>query len=340
MSNWYLQNGKESDVVISSKVEFARNLKDFPFLTKTNESQEIEIIKKVENVLMQIGYSLKMIKIQNLDEVTKMSLLEKNIISSKFIFNNIKNKAILINDEENICIMINEEDHLKIQVITSGFDIENAMNLAIELDEKIGELLNIAVHEKYGYLTVSPTNIGTGLKASIIAHLSGLTKTGNIVKILEVVRNLGMNIKEVDSEDRNEYGDIYQIYNKQTLGVSEKEIIKNIKVITEKIIEQERVARNILSKDSVELEDIVYRSYGILYNCKKISYKECKKLLSNVKLGVDLGIIKELTDFKVKELELYTKPANLQKRLGKKIDEYELEIKRAETIRQIIDNNK
>ena len=266
-----------------------------------------------------------------------MSLLEKHLVSPNFVINKEDTGAMLINDDENISVMINEEDHLRIQVMTSGLDIENLMNFSTELDEKIGKVLPYAYHEKYGFLTSCPTNVGTALRASVMVHLPGLEKTGNINKILEVINNFGMNIRGIYGEGSKVAANMYQISNKQTLGISENEIVKNLKLITEKIIEQERLARKILARDSIELEDKVYRAYGILTNAKKISSEEARDLLSEVKLGTDLGIIQELTDLKVKKLELYTKPANLQKYLGKQIDSYERDIKRAEVIKQIVE---
>ena len=339
MINWYMQSGKESDVVISSRIRLARNLREYPFFTKITKEQQIEIINGIKDNLLSIGYGLKLIKLSDIDDITKISLVEKHLISPDFIKENESTKAILINDEENICIMINEEDHLRIQVFSSGLDIENAMNLAVELDEKLQQIFNIAVDERYGFLTSCPTNVGTGLKASIMVHLPALSKTGNIRKILEVINNFGMNIRGTYGEGSDSKGDIYQISNKQSIGISEKEIIKNIKLITEKIIEQERLARKYLSKEEVDLEDRVYRSFGILTNCKKISCDESMKLLSDVKLGTDLGIIKELTDLKVMKLMINTKPANLQKIYGKKFDTYERDIKRAEMIKQIVNEN-
>ena len=169
-----------------------------------------------------------------------------------------------------------------------------------------------------------------------MVHLPGLARTGNIRKILEVINNFGMNIRGIYGEGSKAGGDMYQVSNKQTLGISEAEIVKNLKLITEKIIEQERLARKILARDNIELDDRVYRAYGTLTNAKKISSIEARDLLSEVKLGTDLGIIKELDDLKIKKLELYTKPANLQKYLGKQIESYERDIRRAEVIKQIV----
>lgn len=336
MLNWYLQNGKESDVVVSSRIRLARNLSNFPFVTKQTKETRNKLEEIIKEIVPSLGYGLKFVKLQDMDEITKMSLLEKHLVSPNFVMNKEDTGSMLINDDENISIMVNEEDHLRIQVITSGLDIENLMNFSIELDEKIGKLLPYAYHEKYGFLTSCPTNVGTALRASVMVHLPGLEKTGNINKILEVINNFGMNIRGIYGEGSKVAANMYQISNKQTLGISENEIVKNLKLITEKIIEQERLARKILARDSIELEDKVYRAYGVLTNAKKISSEEARDLLSEVKLGTDLGIIQELTDLKVKKLELYTKPANLQKYLGKQIDSYERDIKRAEVIKQII----
>lgn len=333
--NWYLQSGNDSDVARSTRIRFARNLNDFKFnLQKKEEIEQLESVVK-EN-LFAIGYGLRFFKLKDMDDITKMSLVEKNLISPEFILNKNETGSILINDEENICIMIGEKDHLRIQVFSSGLDLVNTLNLAIELDEKIDEVLHYSKSKKYGYLTSCPSNVGTGLRASVMVHLPALTKTGNTKIVLEAVSNFGINIRGVYGENSATSGDMYQISNKQTLGITEKEIIENMQVIVEKIIKQERKARKILADKSLDLEDEIYRNYGILSNCKKISSEETRILLSDIKLGVDLGILKELTDSKVQKMYLYSKPANLQKYLGQQYETIERDIKRAEMIKQII----
>ena len=333
--NWYLQSGNDSDVARSTRIRFARNLNDFKFnLQKNEEIEQLENIVK-EN-LFAIGYGLKFLKLRDMDDITKMSLVEKNLISPEFILNKNETGSILINDEENICIMIGEKDHLRIQVFSSGLDLVNTLNLAIELDEKIDEVLHYSKSKKYGYLTSCPSDVGTGLRASVMVHLPALTKTGNTKIVLEAISNFGINIRGVYGENSAASGDMYQISNKQTLGITEKEIIENMQVIVEKIIKQERKARKILADKSLDLEDEIYRNYGILSNCKKISSEETRILLSDIKLGVDLGILQELTDSKVQKMYLYSKPANLQKYLGQQYETIERDIKRAEVIKQII----
>lgn len=333
--NWYLENGKESDVIVSSRVRLARNIKEFPFKIRMSKVQKEKMLEKIKFITPQIGYGLKFMYLKDMDDITKMSLVEKNIISPELALAE-DDEAVLINDEENICIMLNEEDHIRLQVFTSGLDLQNTLNLAVEIDKKLDELLGFSCNEKYGYLTACPTNVGTGLRASVMVHLPALKITGNLSKILHIVNNFGMTIRGMYGEDSQSKGDIYQISNIQTLGMDEKEIILNLENITKKVVEQERLARKYLAKNGIELEDKVYRSYGILTNARKLNSDECSNLLSNVKLGTDLGIITELDDLTVKKMMLYTKPANLQKFLGKIFDANQRDIKRAEIIKQII----
>ena len=333
--SWYLENGKESDVVISTRIRFSRNIQGFKF--NLNNKNDIENLKnKIKDNVFSIGYGLKVLELKDMDDVTKMSLVEKNIISPDYALNKGETGAILINEEENICIMINDEDHLKIQVFSSGLDLENTLNYAVEIDKKIEEVLGYATNKKYGYLTSLPTNCGTGLKASVMLHLPALERTRNIDRVFYTISKFGINILGQYGQDSQNVQNIYQISNKITLGLTEKEIIENIKVVTNKIIEQERKARKFLAKDTIELEDIVYRSYGILNNCRIINLDECQKLISDLKLGTDLGVLNEVNDSKIKKLVLYTKPASMQKYLGMKYEALERNIKRAEVIRKIM----
>lgn len=338
MSNWYLESGKESDVVLSTRIRLARNIREIPFMNKITKEKAEEVNNIVKQAVEKAGYGLKFIRLKDIDDITKLSLVEKHILSPEFALNDNEVRAIAINDEENICIMINEEDHLRIQVLSSGLNLRDSLNLAIELDKKLEQSVNYVYSDKYGFMTSCPTNVGTGLRASVMVHLPALTKTENINKVLNVVNGFDMNIRGIYGEGTNSKGNIYQISNKQSLGISEEEIIKNLEIITDRIIEQERLARKILVKDSLSLEDTLYRAYGVLANCRKITSEECNKILSEIRLGVDLGIITELTDLKVNKLELYTKPANLQKFIGQPLNAYERDIKRAEVIKGIISN--
>ena len=161
MLNWYLQSGKESDVVISTRVRLARNIKDIPFTSHMQKKEAEMVLSKMESIASNIGYGLKFLRLSKMDNLTKLSLVEKHIISPDFAVDKEETGAIIINDEENICIMVNEEDHLRIQVLSSGLELEQSLALAMEIDEKIENLVNYAFSEKYGFLTACPTNVGT-----------------------------------------------------------------------------------------------------------------------------------------------------------------------------------
>ncbi len=336
MLNWYLQSGKDSDVIISSRIRLARNISNYPFETKCNISKKEEITNFIEKSISGNKYGIKLLRLKDMDNITINSLIEKRLISPDFVRNKDNAKAILINDDENICAMIHTEDHISLQVFGAGLELDNLLNLIIELDEILDEKLKFAFNEKYGFLTACPIEAGTAMKASVMVHVPALQITCNIGKVLEIINNFGMNVTGIHGEGSKSEGALYQISNKQTLGISEKEIIKKLKLITDKIIEQERIARKYLGKNRLNLEDKLYRDYGILTNCRKISESECKDLLSTVKLGTDLGIINELTDLKISKLQLYIQDANLQKFLGTKLEGIELDAKRANVIKTII----
>ena len=331
--NWYLQRGKDSDVVVNCKIMFSRNLRNHRFNTKNlTEIQEIE--NEVKSKLQGIGYNLKFIKIKDLDELTKKSIVEKGLIDETTIKN--ENTSILINDDENICIVLNSKDHIEIQVFNAGMELESTFNLAKEIDNKFDKIFDIAKSKKYGYLTSSPLNVGTGLKTEITVHLPGLTMTGNIRKLANAMNNFGLSFSSKYVSGQESIGDIYKIENKQTLGISEDTIIKNLKAIIDKIIEQERAARSILGKNQIELEDMVYRNFGTLVNARKLKWQEAIKFMSNVKMGVDMGVIKEISDDDVAKIYFYMEPANLQKYFNLNLDGYDRDIKRGEMIRNIV----
>lgn len=344
MSNWYVQTGKDSDIVISSRIRLARNIKGIPFTTKCKPEDLEKVINIMNNEVNSLGYGLKLFRMDKIDNVTKLSLIEKHLISPEFVAKTEKSitqnlKAILLNDDENICIMVNKEDHLRIQVFSAGLDLENLKNLIVEIDEKIDEACHYACDRKYGYLTTCPTNVGTGMKVSVMVHLPALTITGNINKVLQIVNSFGMNIRGLYGEGTQSLGNIYQISNNQSLGLTEDEIVKNLNIITSKIIEQERLARKNLTKEPLELEDRICRSYGILTNARKLTSEECLKLWSDVKLGMDLGIIEGLTDLKVNKIRINSQSGNLQKYLGNNLNAYERDIERPKIIKQIILEN-
>lgn len=330
--SWYFEKGKESDVVVSTRIRFARNIAGLNFKTKISDKEEKEIVDKFKNAKID---ELKLYKLSDIDDITKLSLGEKHILSKEILDND--NAAFLLNDDENISVMINEEDHIRIQVINAGLDFEKTYKTAKEVDDAISKVVQYAYNDKYGYLTTCPTNIGTGLRVSVMLHLPALRMTGRIQRVLDVVNKVNITVRGVYGEGTEAVGDMYQVSNNISLGVTDEEIIDNIKKIADTIIKQERDARQILKKRGIELEDKILRMYGTLLYAKKIDYNECAKLISYIKLGVDMGIIKDIDLEKVNEIRTLSKPAMLQKYYKKVFDDRERDIKRAELIKKILE---
>lgn len=330
--SWYFENGPESDVVVSTRIRFARNISDHKFNSiATNEDKEkvLDIFKN-NNVVPE----LKFIRLSDLDELMQNSLVEKHVISRDIL--NVESAGILLNADEDVCVMINEEDHVRIQAMNPGLELEKTLKTAEDIDNKIAEKVEYAYSDLYGYLTTCPTNVGTGLRASVMLHLPALRITGRIGRVLDVVNKVNLDVRGVYGEGTEAIGDMYQVSNKVSLGVTNQEIISSVKSIVNKIIEQERNAREYLMTRGIDFEDRVCRDYGILTSARKLSYDECAKLVSMVKLGVDLGIIKEIDPRKVNEISIATKPATLQKCCKEILGPKERDEKRADIIKMIV----
>ena len=332
--SWYLEDGKDSDVVVSSRVRIARNIAGKKFVSTASDEELKDVLMTIKN--SNIDSDLHFINLSDLDELMQNSLVEKRVISRDLL--EMKETGILLNDAEDISIMINEEDHLRIQVMKPGFNLDEALSDAIKVDEKISSKINYAYNDKYGFLTACPTNLGTGLRASVMLHLPALRLTGKIEKVLEVVNKVNLNVRGVYGEGTEAIGDLYQVSNKISLGVTEEEIVENVKLIVQKLIEQERKAREYLKSQGETFEDKISRTYGNLLYARKMTYSECAKLISIVRLGISMEIITEIDNEKLNKISILTKPATLQKYLKKELSAEERDIERAKVIKQIIES--
>lgn len=335
MENWYLQTGEAGDIVVSTRIRLARNIRSIPFQAKETKEDARKLYERIKEILPSIDTSLKLIRLEELDEITIQSLIEKHLIPSDFVKQNHPYAALAINQEENISILINEEDHIKIQAFAAGVAFEETYQMVTNIDEKLDALLDYACDEQFGYLTSHPNHVGTGMKVSVLIHLPGLRKTGNIQKMLQMISSYGFSVSGNYGENSEARNDFYQIASIQSLGISENNILKNCKAITDKVIEQERTARKYLLKKKVDFEDPIFRAFGTLLYAKKITAKEAEELLSEIKLGTDLGIIDELTDRQIRKLQIYLKSGNMQKLLGERLDLKQREEKRPDIIQKI-----
>lgn len=328
---WYKNISKDSDVVVSTRVRYARNISGYKFCNMLNELSFNEIIKLVENSIDKSKY--KIIKMKDIDKITQNSLKEKNLISNEMLNN--KYGAIVINQDSSLVCMINEEDHLRIQVFEAGFNIENCYDKLFEFTKNLENNISFVKSEKYGYLTSCPTNIGSAMRVSVMLHLPALEKVGMLSQVLEQVSKMGLSIRGIHGENSNSIGNMYQISNTKTLGISDREIIENLKIVVNSVINSERKARNILKNDILFLDE-VYRAYGILKNSRVISCKEAMSLLSVLRLGISVDVIKEISLETIQTLMIGIQKNTLKLELKKNYEKEEEDILRADYIRKVM----
>ncbi|MFU0782003.1 MAG: protein arginine kinase [Thermoanaerobacterium thermosaccharolyticum] len=329
----------DNDVVISSRIRLARNLSDIPFPSVMAESEADKVKELVKKAIFDsktiLSTQFSEYDMKKITPLERQSLVERHLISPD-LAQNTKNGSALIKNDGTISILINEEDHLRIQTIFNGLNLKEAWDLADKIDDLIEENLSYAFNEKLGYLTACPTNVGTGIRASVMVHLPALTITGQIGNILNSVSKIGIAVRGMYGEGTQSLGDIYQISNQVTLGQSEIEIIENLEGIVKQIINNERKAREDLYKRrKVQIEDRIGRAYGLLTNAKVMSTQEFMRLISDVRLGAVLNII-NIDIQKIDEITTHIQPGNLQKIIGKQLEPYERDVKRAEYVSKLI----
>ncbi|WP_018131249.1 protein arginine kinase [Effusibacillus pohliae] len=335
---WMKESGPESDIVVSTRIRIARNLARYPFCTLLTDSDAEKIVEEARRALKspdmrQVG-RFELFRSWELSDVERQVFVEKHLISPA-LAEEARRGAFAVSSDESVSIMINEEDHLRIQCIVPGFQVRHAWQLASLVDDILESKLDYAFHEKYGYLTSCPTNVGTGIRASVMMHLPGLVLTQQINRILSAISQVGLVVRGLYGEGSDAIGNLFQISNQITLGQSEEEILENLQGVVKQILEHERAARKQLLRDNREaLEDRIWRSYGILAYARKIESKEAMQRLSDVKLGIDLGTIKGVSAGILKELMVMTRPAILQKLTGKELAPGERDWRRAAIIRE------
>lgn len=334
-SEWLRGTGPHSDIVISSRIRLARNLDKFPFPHWANKKQSEEILKAIRKSKEAIDYlkNTTLFELAELDGLDKQFLVERHLMSYEHAQKS-DSRAIIIDDDEIVAIMVNEEDHLRIQLMQSGFNIFEAWNAINRIDDAFAKELPFAFLSDWGYLTACPTNTGTGMRGSVMLHLPALVMTRQINRVLAAISKLSFTTRGLYGEGTQASGNFFQISNQVSLGHREDEIIDNINSLIRQIIEQENQSREaMLSKSKAMLEDRINRSLAILKSAHIISSQETIELLSMVRLGVDLGIIKDLDARRINELFIITQPAHLQKIENKRLSSQERDVKRAELIR-------
>jgi protein arginine kinase len=335
---WLRGAGPEADIVMSSRIRLARNLADFPFINRANAGDRTEIDRVLRERILAIKDSgpFTYVDVNKLAPLDRQFLVERQLISREHAEAE-GARGVIIAENEQISLMLNEEDHLRIQVIQSGLNLQNAWETINRVDDLVEEQITYAFNESLGYLTACPTNVGTGMRVSVMLHLPALVITRQIDKLFRSLQKISLAVRGLYGEGSQAMGDFYQISNQITLGRSEPDLVKQVGDVIPTIIDYERKAREFLVRESHEnLHDRVSRAYGILCTAQTISSEETMHLLSSVRMGVNLGLIHDLEIPTVNKLFIYTQPAHLQKITGGELDTADRNIERARYLRRLL----
>lgn len=331
---WLRGVGPDADVVLSTRLRFARNLSRFPFLGGPGGASRAEIEAYVQDRLAETQKKLMYFPLHRMDALDRQILVERHLISREHAAAE-GERGAAVSAGESVSVMVNEEDHLRVQAIRSAFQAEEAFEELAAFEEDLEKRMEFSFHPRFGYATCCPTNLGTGLRASVMLHLPGLVYSRQVEKILHSLQRVHYNIRGFFGEGTSPTGDLFQISNQVCLGRTEREIVEDLKRFVPEIVGVERGLRDRLHKDRRPfLEDKAWRALAVLKNARILSTEETMELLSAVRLGINLGILTGLKMDRINEIFLWSQPAHLQKLKGKELSEIERDIFRAEFIRE------
>lgn len=336
---WLRGSGPQSEVVISSRIRYARNIAGFPFVSHSDNRQRHEILERCREAIVEqnIGGNALWLDLPSCPSLDRQLLVERHLISRQHASNKDEvPRAVAIGETETFAIMVNEEDHLRIQVLRSGMQLTQAHEQIETIDDLIEQKLDYAFSRKFGYLTACPTNVGTGLRVSVMLHLPALKLTGEIEKVQRAARDMHLAVRGMFGEGSEAAGDLYQISNQTTLGRTEMELLADFEhAIVPQIIAYEKQARQALVRQRPDaLDDKIHRAWALLTHARLIGTDETLALLSHLRMGVNLGRLETIDIPTINELFLLTQPAHLQRIAGKEMDPAARRVARATLIRQ------
>lgn len=332
---WLRGTGPESDIVISSRIRLARNLSTFPFTNRASAHQKAEVEHLLRERLSNLDSNprLEYLQVPGMTALDRQFLVERQLISRE-LANAEGPRGVAVAPSETISVMVNEEDHLRLQVMRSGFTLDEAWQDIDRLDDLLEQKVSYAFSEEFGYLTACPTNVGTGMRASVMLHLPALVLTKQIEKVFRALQKINLAVRGLYGEGSRASGDFYQISNQVTLGKSETTILNEIREVIPQIITYERQARTALTRESrLALLDKVRRAFGTLQSATMMTSEETMDLLSSVRLGINMGLLEEVSIPTINELFIHTQPAHLQKIIGTPLDGEERNSARARYLR-------
>src|SRR4051812_28945713 len=333
---WLRGSGPMSEIVISSRIRLARNVSGVPFLSKCSRHQRHSAESKVRGTILEAGIAPQVfyVDLEAAPEIDRQLLVERHLISKPHASAE-GARGVAVADNETVSIMVNEEDHLRIQVLRSGLQLEEAWEQINKIDDALESRLDFCFHSRFGYLTACPTNVGTGIRVSVMLHLPALKLTGEIEKVFRAAKDMRLAVRGLYGEGTEATGDFYQISNQTTLGKSEEDIISDFKhLVIPKIIDYEHHARRTLLNDrTIALDDKVYRALGTLRSARLLGSEEVLFFLSHIRMGLNLKRLQGIEIQTINELFLLTQPAHLQKLQGKKLEGDARRAARAEFVR-------
>lgn len=339
-AGWLDGSGEESEIVLSSRVRLARNLEGRRFTQSCSKDELATVLEYTRDAAsdtpaLKDSHFFSMGSVSTAD---RQFLAERHLISREFVFNS-SNRGLVVTPDEKLCLMINEEDHLRIQAYRSGFDVKGAFDGANLLDTQLSDRLGFAFNDRLGYLTACPTNLGTGMRASLLIHLPGLVHSKEINKLLDSLRQLNHSIRGLHGEGSEVMGNLFQISNSATLGRPEEDIIANLREMVSKVVGYEHRAREMLTRKARSLlEDKVWRAFGLLRHARSVSTKEALSLISAVRMGVGMEMISSPSIPLLNQLLIRIQPAHIQTREGRAMDSTERDTVRAELIRDVMND--
>ncbi|MBQ2931856.1 MAG: protein arginine kinase [Clostridia bacterium] len=331
---WYTNFGPSGDIVLSSRVRLARNISKIPFGNKMSDAD----LEKIESICKDALPELKFIDLSKMSVFERLALKENHLISPEMADEK-KSGSILVNDDCTLSILIGEEDHLRIQAMDSGLSLEKCMQLANQIDDRLDKKADFAFSDELGYLTCCPSNTGTGLRASVMMHLPALTQTCKMESIIRSLSKLGIAVRGIYGEGSTALANIYQISNQVTLGISEEDSLSRLSQIVDDIIAKERsISLEIYQANKFRLEDKILRSKGILQNARIITSGEALSLISDVRWGINLGIIKDINHEQLLSALYESFPATIAKNHNTS-SPLERDLKRGEIFQKVLKSN-
>jgi protein arginine kinase len=339
---WLEGSGPHAAIVLSTRVRLARNLQGHHFNTRTRDSEREQILEQVRQAVEQTSVKGGLsFDLQALSPASRKVLLERHLVSRELAGVNgdppARGAGLVVAPRDSLSVMVNEEDHLRLQSLCSGLRLRDAYKRADQLDEELGALLPFAYHHGYGFLTSCPTNVGTGLRASILIHLPALVLTKEIGRVLQGIGQVGLTFRGLYGEGSEVVGNFFQISNQTTLGKSEEDLVDHLEKIVERVIEYELGAREVLMRDApMVIEDKIWRAYGLLSFARSVSFDEVMNLLSGVRLGVAMNLLSGLRVYTLNKLMIYTQDAHLEQAAGHPLSAAESDLHRATYVRRVL----